>query len=66
MGLQRTDDLDPRRMRSPRSIVGGDRARVALDSTKESLAVHNAAVMTVLFLVFDVELIAEGLPVLGG
>ena len=26
------------------------------------LAVHNAAVMTVLFLVFGVELIAKGLP----
>jgi hypothetical protein len=39
---------------------------VALDSMKEWLAVHNAAVMTVLFLVFGVKLIAEGLPVLGG
>jgi len=47
-------------------LVGGDRARVALDSTKEWLAVHNAAVMTVLFLVFGVKLIADGLPVLGG
>ncbi len=47
-------------------LVGGERARAALDSTKEWLAVHNAAVMTVLFLVFGVKLIAEGLPVLGG
>ena len=47
-------------------LVGGDRAIAALDSTKEWLAVHNAAVMTVLFLVFGVKLIAEGLPVLGG
>ena len=47
-------------------LVGGDRARTALDSTKEWLAVHNAAVMTVLFLFFGVKLIAEGLPVLGG
>ena len=30
------------------------------------LAVHNAAVMTVLFLVFGVDLIAKGLPPLTG
>ena len=47
-------------------LVGGERARTALDSMKEWLAVHNAAVMTVLFLVFGVKLIADGLPVLGG
>jgi Sap, sulfolipid-1-addressing protein len=47
-------------------LVGGDKARAALDSMKEWLAVHNAAVMTVLFLVFGVRLIADGLPVLGG
>jgi Sap, sulfolipid-1-addressing protein len=47
-------------------LVGGDKARAALDSMKDWLAVHNAAVMTVLFLVFGVKLIAEGLPVLGG
>ena len=47
-------------------LVGGDRARAALDSMKEWLAVHNAAVMTVLFLVFGVKLIGDGLPVLGG
>jgi len=47
-------------------LVGGDRAKAALDSTKEWLAAHNAAVMAVLFLVFGVKLIAEGLPVLGG
>ena len=47
-------------------LVGGDNARAALDSMKDWLAVHNAAVMTVLFLVFGVKLIAEGLPVLGG
>jgi Sap, sulfolipid-1-addressing protein len=47
-------------------LVGGDRARAALDSVKEWLAVHNAAVMTVLFLFFSVKLIGEGLPVLGG
>ena len=47
-------------------LVGGDNARAALDSMKDWLAMHNAAVMTVLFLVFGVKLIAEGLPVLGG
>jgi Sap, sulfolipid-1-addressing protein len=47
-------------------LVGGDRARAALDSMREWLAVHNAAVMTVLFLVFGVKLIGDGLPVLGG
>jgi hypothetical protein len=47
-------------------LVGGERARAALDSTKQWLAVHNAAVMTVLFLFFGVKLISEGLPVLGG
>ena len=47
-------------------LVGGDKARAELDSMKEWLAVHNAAVMTVLFLVFGVKLIADGLPVLGG
>jgi hypothetical protein len=47
-------------------FLGGDHARAALDSTKEWLAVHNAAVMTVLFLVFGVKLIGDGLPVLGG
>ncbi len=47
-------------------VVGGDHARAALDSMKEWLALHNAAVMTVLFLVFGIKLIADGLPVLGG
>ena len=47
-------------------LVGGDKAKAALDSMKGWLAVHNAAVMTVLFLVFGVKLIADGLPVLGG
>ena len=46
-------------------LVGGDRARAALDSTKDRLALHNAAVMTVLFLLFGAKLIGEGLPVLG-
>ncbi|HEY6472254.1 MAG TPA: GAP family protein [Acidimicrobiales bacterium] len=44
------------------ALVGGARARAALDSAKAWLGVHNAAVMTVLFLVFGVDLIAKGLP----
>jgi threonine/homoserine/homoserine lactone efflux protein len=47
-------------------LVGGDKARTALDSMKGWLAVHNAAVMIVLFLVFGVKLVADGLPALGG
>jgi hypothetical protein len=47
-------------------LVGGDRAKAELDSLKDWLAVHNAAVMTVLFLVFGVDLIAKGLPGLSG
>ena len=46
-------------------FVGGDKAKEALDSTKGWLAVHNAAVMMVLFVVLGVKLIADGLPVLG-
>ncbi len=42
--------------------VGGTHARTELDSLKVWLAAHNAAVMTVLFLVFGVDLIAKGLP----
>jgi threonine/homoserine/homoserine lactone efflux protein len=47
-------------------LVAGERAKTQLDSAKGWLAVHNAAVMTVLFLVFGVKLIADGLPVLSG
>jgi hypothetical protein len=47
-------------------FVGGDKARASLDSMKGWLAVHNAAVMMVLFLVFGVKLIADGLPALCG
>jgi threonine/homoserine/homoserine lactone efflux protein len=46
-------------------FAGGDKARASLDSMKGWLAVHNAAVMMVLFLVFGVKLIADGLPALG-
>ena len=47
-------------------LLGGDYAKVELDSMKGWLAAHNAAVMTVLFLVFGVDLIAKGLPLLTG
>ena len=45
-------------------LVGGDRAKSALDSTKQWLMVHNAAVTTVVFLIFGVKLIGDGLPAL--
>jgi hypothetical protein len=44
------------------SLVGGERAKATLDSSKEWLVAHNAAVMAVLLLVFGVDLIAKGLP----
>jgi hypothetical protein len=40
-------------------LLGGEKAKAELDSMKSWLAVHNAAVMTVLFLVFGVALIAK-------
>jgi Sap, sulfolipid-1-addressing protein len=43
-------------------LVGGARAKAALDSLKSWLTVHNAAVMAVLFVVFGVDLIAKGIP----
>jgi threonine/homoserine/homoserine lactone efflux protein len=43
-------------------LTGGDRARLQLDAAKDWLAVHNDAVMTVLFLVLGVNLIAKGIP----
>jgi hypothetical protein len=42
-------------------LLGGDKAKTALDELKGWLAVHNAAVMCVLFLVFGVDLIAKGM-----
>ena len=42
-------------------VVGGDRARSTLDEAKAWLAVHNGAVMAVLFLVFSAVLISQGL-----
>jgi hypothetical protein len=47
-------------------LVGGDRATAPLDSAKGWLVVHNDAVMMVLFLVFGVDLIANGIPPLAG
>jgi Sap, sulfolipid-1-addressing protein len=43
-------------------LVGGDHAKAKLDEMKNWLAVHNNAVMAVLFLVFGAKLIADGLP----
>jgi threonine/homoserine/homoserine lactone efflux protein len=43
-------------------LVRGEKAKVELDELKGWLAVHNAAVMTVLFVVFGVDLIAKGIP----
>jgi hypothetical protein len=43
-------------------LAGGDRAKIQLDSAKEWLAVHKAAVMTVLFFVLGVNFIAKSIP----
>ncbi len=43
-------------------LVGGENAKGRLDTVKSWLAAHNAAVMTVLFLVFGATLIAKGIP----
>lgn len=43
-------------------LVGKDRAKTQLDATKDWLTVHNSAVMTVLFVVLGVNLIAKGIP----
>lgn len=43
-------------------LIGGDAARTRLDTVKEWLALHNDAVMTVLFLVLGVNLISKGIP----
>lgn len=47
-------------------LVGGDKAKQELDSIKGWLALHNAAVMAVLFVVFGVDLITKGIPPLTG
>jgi hypothetical protein len=44
------------------AVFGGAKARTTLDSAKGWLTEHNAAVMAVLFLVFGVDLVAQGLP----
>jgi hypothetical protein len=46
--------------------TGSNLAPGAVKVSKEWLAAHNAAVMTVLFLFLGAKLIAEGLPLLGG
>jgi hypothetical protein len=43
-------------------LFAGERARAGLDALKNWLIVHNGAVMTTLFVVFGVDLIAKGLP----
>jgi hypothetical protein len=43
-------------------LLGGAGAKARLDGMKDWLALHNDAVMAVLFLVFGVDLIAKGLP----
>jgi threonine/homoserine/homoserine lactone efflux protein len=46
-------------------LVGGESAKARLDEMKTWLATHNNAVMAVLFVVFGVKLIADGLAPLG-
>lgn len=43
-------------------LLGGENAKTKLDELKDWLAVHNNAVMAVLFLVFGAKLIADALP----
>ena len=47
-------------------LVGGDRAHATLDNLKAWLTVRNDAVMSVLLLVFGVNLIAKAIPPLAG
>jgi hypothetical protein len=47
-------------------LVGGDRAHATLTDLKAWLTLHNDAVMTVLFLVFGVKLVADAIPPLTG
>lgn len=47
-------------------FIGGERAKAKLASLKDWLAIHNAAVMTVLLVIFGVDLIAKGIPPLTG
>jgi hypothetical protein len=43
-------------------LIGGDRSKAQLEDLKDWLALHNYAVMSVLFAVFGVALIAKGIP----
>ena len=43
-------------------LIGGEHAKEQLDTVKAWLGAHNAAVMTVLLLVFGANLIAKGIP----
>jgi hypothetical protein len=43
-------------------LLGGTSAEERLDDAKSWLALHNAAVMTVIFIIFGVDLIAKGIP----
>jgi len=43
-------------------LLGGETAKARLDEMKDWLALHNNAVMAVLFLVLGAKLIADGLP----
>jgi Sap, sulfolipid-1-addressing protein len=43
-------------------LIGGDKSKTQLEALKNWLALHNDAVMAVLFLVFGVALIAKGIP----
>jgi hypothetical protein len=44
------------------NLLGGASAKARLDNMKNRLALHNDAVVAVLFLVFGVDLIAKLLP----
>lgn len=43
-------------------LVGGEDAEARLNEVKDWLAIHNAAVTAVVFLIFGADLIAKGLP----
>ena len=46
------------------SLLGGERANGTLDEPKSWLRLRNAVVMTVLFLLFGVNLISKSVPAL--
>ncbi|MGW7369548.1 GAP family protein [Streptomyces sp. NPDC054841] len=45
-------------------LIGGDRAKTTLSGWKDWAAVHNVAVMAVLFLVFGLKLLGDGIGIL--